>query len=125
MRVPTVLAALTATLALAGPVACWPGTAVARTPVTDFQRDIFTVTNEERDAHDRTDFRHQSCVQRYAERQAKRMAARGEIFHQDLSRVLRDCDGASDSLRSRVRRLVREARATARGGYRQLLRRVR
>ena len=39
--------------------------------------------------------------------------------------VRRDWDGASDSLRSRVRRLVREARATARGGYRQLLRRAR
>ncbi|WP_333606278.1 DNA -binding domain-containing protein, partial [Novosphingobium sp.] len=31
--------------------------------------------------------------------------------------------GASDSLRSRVRRLVREARDMARGGYRQLMRR--
>jgi hypothetical protein len=37
----------------------------------------------------------------------------------------RHWDGASDSLRSRVRRLVQEARATARGGYRQLLRRRR
>lgn len=37
-------------------------------------------------------------------------------------RVGRDWNGASDSLRSRVRRLVREARGLARGGYRQLMR---
>lgn len=45
------------------------------------------------------------------------------LFGED--HVRRDWDGPSDSLRSRVRRLVREARATARGGYRQLLRRAR
>lgn len=37
-------------------------------------------------------------------------------------RVDQDWDGCSDSLRSRVRRLVRDARAMARGGYRVLLR---
>lgn len=39
------------------------------------------------------------------------------------ARVAQDWAGPSDSLRSRVRRLVREARAMARGGYRQLMRR--
>jgi len=38
-------------------------------------------------------------------------------------RVAHDWIGESDSLRSRVRRLVREANAMARGGYRQLMRR--
>ncbi len=38
-------------------------------------------------------------------------------------RVARDWNDVSDSLRSRVRRLVREAGAMARGGYRQLMRR--
>lgn len=38
-------------------------------------------------------------------------------------RVARDWSGESDSLRSRVRRLAREARDMARGGYRQLMRR--
>ncbi|MES2022844.1 MAG: DUF2285 domain-containing protein [Pseudomonadota bacterium] len=38
-------------------------------------------------------------------------------------RVARDWGGESDSLRSRVRRLVREAHAMARGGYRHLMRR--
>lgn len=36
-------------------------------------------------------------------------------------RVARDWSDGSDSLRSRVRRLVREAHAMARGGYRQLM----
>lgn len=37
--------------------------------------------------------------------------------------VSRDWNGRSDALRSRVRRLVRDAKAMAAGGYRQLLRR--
>jgi hypothetical protein len=40
-------------------------------------------------------------------------------------RVLPGWEGESDSLRSRVRRLVAEARAMAAGGYRLLLRRPR
>lgn len=38
-------------------------------------------------------------------------------------RVAEEWNGRSDALRSRVRRLVREARALAKGGYRQLMRR--
>jgi hypothetical protein len=38
-------------------------------------------------------------------------------------KVARDWNGRSDYLRSRIRRLVREARAMAAGGYRSLLRR--
>ncbi|MGF7156096.1 DUF2285 domain-containing protein [Novosphingobium gossypii] len=37
------------------------------------------------------------------------------------ARVAAEWNGASDSLRSRVRRLARNAQAMARGGYRQLL----
>lgn len=37
--------------------------------------------------------------------------------------MARDWNGRSDALRSRIRRLVREARAMAAGGHRQLLRR--
>lgn len=39
-----------------------------------------------------------------------------------VERVAEDWNDRSDSLRSRVRRLVREARAMARGGYRLLMR---
>jgi hypothetical protein len=39
-------------------------------------------------------------------------------------RVKADWTGSSDSLRSRVKRLVRDARSLAQGGYRTLLRRA-
>jgi hypothetical protein len=42
-----------------------------------------------------------------------------------LEAVKQDWNGRSDALRSRVRRLAREARIMAAGGYRQLLRRQR
>ncbi len=45
----------------------------------------------------------------------------GRVLFGD-ERVDQDWDGHSDSLRSRVRRLVRDTRAMARGGYRALLR---
>lgn len=48
----------------------------------------------------------------------------GEALFGD-ERVRRDWSEGSDSLRSRVRRLVRDARAMARGGYRLLMRRGR
>lgn len=46
----------------------------------------------------------------------------GRMLFGDV-RVARDWVGESDSLRSRVRRMVREAKVMARGGYRQLMRR--
>ena len=64
----------------------------AQTTAASYQRDIFSATNHQRRAHDRAALRHQACVQRKAVRQARRMAAREEMFHQDLDAVLRDCD---------------------------------
>jgi hypothetical protein len=46
----------------------------------------------------------------------------GEVMF-GWKRIAEDWNDRSDSLRSRVRRLVREARAMAAGGYRKLLRR--
>ncbi len=55
-------------------------------------------------------------------------ALRQGASHRDIAAVLvgedraaREWAGASDSLRSRIRRLVRDARAMAHGGYRLLL----
>jgi hypothetical protein len=47
----------------------------------------------------------------------------GALF--GAARVEREWNGSSDSLRSRVRRLIREARRMARGDYRLLLRKCR
>lgn len=79
-----VFAAVLAMLGLAAP-------ASARSEAAEYQADIFTWTNVQRDDHDLSLFRKQACVQRYAERQARKMAAQEELFHQDLMRVLRDC----------------------------------
>ncbi|MGH6616431.1 DNA -binding domain-containing protein [Sphingomonas sp.] len=46
----------------------------------------------------------------------------GEALY-GIERVAADWDGASESLRSRVRRLATEARRLARGGWRSLMRR--
>jgi|UPI0006874A18 uncharacterized protein YkwD len=56
-----------------------------------YQRGIFSATNHQRAVHDRSAFRHQACVQRFAERQARRMADQERMFHQDLGRVLSRC----------------------------------
>ena len=70
----------------------WIAPATARTPATDYEADIAAWTNVQRDNRDLPTLRRQPCVQRYAERQARKMAAREELFHQDLQRVLRDCN---------------------------------
>lgn len=85
MRAIAVVAAVALT------AATWVAPAAARTPATDYQADIASWTNVQRENHDLTSLRRQACVQRYAERQARKMAAREELFHQDLQRVLRDC----------------------------------
>jgi uncharacterized protein YkwD len=51
----------------------------------------FVATNVQRVAHARVPLRHQRCVQKYAVRQAARMARQDRMFHQDLYVVLRDC----------------------------------
>lgn len=76
-------------LALAAP--WWLSPAAAQTPQGDYQRDIFVTTNQQRAAHDLARFKHQKCVQKYAVRQAKRMAEQERIFHQDLVPILVEC----------------------------------
>ena len=83
--------ALAVVVALATGAVLWSAPAVARTPEPTYQRQAFGATNQQRDRHDRVALRHQDCVQRYAVRQARRMAGQERMFHQDLGRVLRDC----------------------------------
>jgi uncharacterized protein YkwD len=61
------------------------------TQAPTYQRQAFSATNHQRHRHDRVALRHQDCVQRYAVRQARRMARQERMFHQDLGRVLRAC----------------------------------
>jgi uncharacterized protein YkwD len=78
------------TLALAAPLLVEPAAAQALTPAA-YQRQVFSATNNQRERHDRVEFRHQTCVQKYAVRQAKRMARQDRMYHQDLGPILRDC----------------------------------
>ncbi len=81
-------------IALATTASLWlapTATAQAAAPEHTYQRQAFAATNQQRDRHDRVQLRHQRCVQKYAVRQARRMARQERMFHQDLGRVLRAC----------------------------------
>lgn len=75
---------------LAGTVAAAPAPAQAAAPA-QYAGAAERTTNTVRARHDRVRLRDSACLARYAGRQADRMAARGEIFHQDLQPVLRAC----------------------------------
>jgi uncharacterized protein YkwD len=57
----------------------------------DFQDSVRSLTNGIRLDHDEVKLREKSCVQKYAVRQARKMAKADEMFHQDLGPVLKDC----------------------------------
>ena len=65
--------------------------AQARTAESTYQSAITVTTNQARLARDRVKLRGDACVQRFAVRQAKRMAAQERMFHQDLGPILKDC----------------------------------
>lgn len=93
LRAPHPLAALLLpllTLAMSGviPMASAQA-AVASASV--YERQAVKVTNSHRVRRDLRALRTNGCLLRYAERQARRMAAQHRLFHQDLSPVLRGC----------------------------------
>lgn len=89
MRTPTRLAA--AVSALLVTVTLSATSAEAAGPATAYQRQAFVATNHQRVRHDRVELTKRACLTRLAVHQAKRMAARERIFHQDLGPVLRSC----------------------------------
>lgn len=58
----------------------------------DYQRQARKVTNHRRADHDLRRLKRTRCVQKYARRQARRMARQDRMFHQDLGVVLKRCD---------------------------------
>ena len=56
-----------------------------------YQSQARVVTNNNRDNQDLAQLRKGDCVQKFARRQARRMANQDRMFHQDLSDVLRTC----------------------------------
>lgn len=83
--------ALVAALSLSPAVAVPPGEELARSAQSRYQKQAFAATNDQRAKHDRARLRAQDCVQRFAVRQAKRMARQERIYHQALRPILRQC----------------------------------
>jgi uncharacterized protein YkwD len=82
LGVPTV--ALTLAVTLLGP----PAQAV--TP-EEYGRAAVRATNAVRASHDLHRLHLDACLQRAADRQARRMAAQRRMFHQDIEATLRAC----------------------------------
>jgi uncharacterized protein YkwD len=86
-----VLLTLLATLLPASPVQAETEQEAAQT-VARYQKQARLVTNNKREAHDLVRLQSGQCVQRFARRQARRMASQDRMFHQDLDRVLNRCN---------------------------------
>lgn len=56
-----------------------------------FDRALFQQTNASRVSRDVKRLKYHSCLNRYADRQAKRMAKERRMFHQNLRVVLKKC----------------------------------
>lgn len=84
------LAATTLTSALAaGLLAAAP--AADASPADRYARTAVEATNVARADHDRARLHGQTCLQHKARAHARDMAAKQEMFHQDLGPVLQDC----------------------------------
>lgn len=60
--------------------------------VARYQKQARAVTNNKREAHDLVQLRYGKCVQRFAVKQARRMANQDRMFHQDLGPVMNRCN---------------------------------
>ena len=70
--------------------------------VARYQKQARAVTNNKREAHDLVQLRYGKCVQRFAAKQARRMANQDRMFHQDLGPVMNRCNlnGAGENVAS-------------------------
>ncbi len=84
--------AVLATVLLALPLTLVAPPAAQAQSIDRYERQARVVTNNARDNHRLSDLRKKPCVQRYAVRQAQRMARQERIFHQDLGAVMRRCN---------------------------------
>ncbi|WP_286930117.1 MULTISPECIES: CAP domain-containing protein [Aeromicrobium] len=57
-----------------------------------FGKKLHQQTNTSRAFRDIKKLKYQKCIDRYAQRQANRMAKKRKIYHQDLGPILRACD---------------------------------
>jgi uncharacterized protein YkwD len=67
-----------------------PGTAEAG-PASEYAAKAVEATNVAREANDRRAFKVDQCLRGFAVKQARKMAAAGKIFHQDLGAIMAEC----------------------------------
>ena len=84
--------AVLATVLLSLPIGLLAPPAAQAQTIDRYERQARGVTNHVRAERDRVRLDKGSCVQRYAVRQAQRMARQERMFHQDLGVVMRRCD---------------------------------
>jgi uncharacterized protein YkwD len=60
-------------------------------PASEYAAKAVAATNEAREANDRKAFKVDECLRGYAVKQARKMAAAGEIFHQELGAIMDAC----------------------------------
>ena len=84
--------AVLATVLIALPLSLVAPPAAQAQTIDRYERQARVVTNNERSDRDLVKLRKRPCVQRYAARQARRMARQERIYHQDLGVVLRNCN---------------------------------
>lgn len=86
-------AAGAACLLLAGGPSLAPAGA-ATEAAQDYGQQAEQMTDTQRSKRDIAELRGSRCLHKYAAKQARRMARAERIWHQDLQRILRDCDMA-------------------------------
>ena len=84
-RIPTLAVSAAVLVAL-----LVPGVAEA-SPASEYAAKAVDATNVAREANDRKAFKVDECLRGFAVKQARRMAAAGEIFHQDLGPIMETC----------------------------------
>jgi uncharacterized protein YkwD len=60
-------------------------------PSQSYETSVYDNTNIQRQKYNRTSLKGSRCLDRYAERQARAMAAKGRIYHQNLWPILEAC----------------------------------
>lgn len=84
-------ASLLSTALTAAVLAVAPAPADAAPAQATYQRTAFAATNGQRVHQDLKALTKQKCLQKFATQQAKRMAARQEMYHQDIGIMGRKC----------------------------------
>jgi uncharacterized protein YkwD len=64
---------------------------VKKAPAVRYSQQAYNATNNRRDDRGLKDLRRTDCIQRFAVKQAKAMARRQSMYHQDLGPIMKAC----------------------------------